>query len=295
MNGDVYLVAADLAGSRPASCGWASRNEIARFKGAQVEGAVFRHPFLERDSVGVLADYVTLDQGTGAVHTAPGHGQDDYVTGQRYGIATYCPVDAAGRFFHAEGAPGRLPEELIGKTVWEANPVVIEILQVQRARCSAWKRSTTATRIAGAATNRPSSAPPSSGSSAWIATNCARTALEAIRNVKWMPEWGEERISNMIANRPDWCISRQRVWGMPIIVFYCDGLQRARSRIARFSIAWWTCSPANRRRRLVRANGRGVDRARWRPVPKLRLDDTFARRTTFWTCGSSPAPATWPC
>ena len=93
------------------------------------EGAVFRHPFLDRDSLGILADHVTLEQGTGAVHTAPGHGQEDYVVARQYGIETYCPVDARGTFFHAEGAAGRLPEELIGKTVWEANPIVIEILK----------------------------------------------------------------------------------------------------------------------------------------------------------------------
>ena len=75
----------------------------------RIEGAVFRHPFLERDSLGILADHVTLEQGTGAVHTAPGHGQEDYAIGQKYGIATFCPVDAAGRFFRAEGAPGHSP------------------------------------------------------------------------------------------------------------------------------------------------------------------------------------------
>ena len=96
-------------------------------------GTVFHHPFLERDSLGILADHVTLEQGTGAVHTAPGHGQEDYVAGRQYGIETYCPVDAAGRFYHAEGAAGRLPEELIGKTVWEANPIVIEILRAHHA------------------------------------------------------------------------------------------------------------------------------------------------------------------
>ena len=76
------------------------------FRATEVEHAVFRHPFLERDSFGILADHVTLEQGTGAVHTAPGHGQEDYVIGRHYGIETYCPVDAAGRFYHAEGAPG---------------------------------------------------------------------------------------------------------------------------------------------------------------------------------------------
>ena len=132
-------------------------------------------------------------------------------------------MDAGGRFYHAEGAPGRLPEEIIGKTVWEANPIVIEILKIARRAAAAWRRSRTAIRIAGAATTRPSSAPPSNGSSAWTATICASALSKAINQVQWMPAWGEERISNMIATRPDWCISRQRVWGVPIIVFYCEG------------------------------------------------------------------------
>src|SRR6185369_326415 len=110
------------------NCGWTEYRTIATFVGAAVEGAVFRHPFLERDSAGILADHVTLEQGTGAVHTAPGHGQEDYAIGRQYGIPVYCPVDAAGRFFHATGAEGRLPEQIIGKTVWEANPIVVEIL-----------------------------------------------------------------------------------------------------------------------------------------------------------------------
>ena len=109
--------------------GWESPRVLATFEGSKLEGAVFRHPFLERDSLGILADHVTLEQGIGAVHTAPGHGQEDYVVGTQYNINTYCPVDAAGRFFHAEGAEGRLPDALIGKTVWEANPIVIEILE----------------------------------------------------------------------------------------------------------------------------------------------------------------------
>ncbi len=112
--------------------GWREYRTIATFQGARIEGAVFRHPLLERDSVGILADHVTLEQGTGAVHTAPGHGQEDYAIGQKYGIATFCPVDAAGRFFRAEGAPGYLPDELIGKTVWEGNPIVMELLQETR-------------------------------------------------------------------------------------------------------------------------------------------------------------------
>ena len=109
--GDVYLVAADLLKVTAEKLGWQEYMTVATFQGARIEGAVFRHPLLERDSLGILADHVTLEQGTGAVHTAPGHGQEDYAIGQKYGIATYCPVDAAGRFFRAEGAPGYLPDD----------------------------------------------------------------------------------------------------------------------------------------------------------------------------------------
>jgi isoleucyl-tRNA synthetase len=222
VNGDVYLVAADLVGVTAQKCGWTDPREVARIKGSVVEGAVFRHPFLERDSVGVLADYVTLDQGTGAVHTAPGHGQEDYVTCQRYGITTYCPVDAAGRFFHAEGAAGRLPEELIGKTVWEANPVVVGILQSKGALLGQEKLEHSYPHCWRC--HKPTIFRATEQWFIGMDRNDLRgKALRAIGNVKWMPEWGQERISNMIANRPDWCISRQRVWGMPITVFYCEG------------------------------------------------------------------------
>ncbi|HTP32574.1 MAG TPA: class I tRNA ligase family protein, partial [Candidatus Acidoferrales bacterium] len=129
VDGDVYIVAEDLLGVTGEKLGWHTPTTLATFPGERLEGAVFRHPFLDRDSLGILADHVTLEQGTGAVHTAPGHGQEDYSVGQKYGIATFCPVDAAGRFFRAEGAPGRLPDDLIGKNVWEANPVVIEHLK----------------------------------------------------------------------------------------------------------------------------------------------------------------------
>ena len=211
--GPVQIVAAALNRSTGAI--------LARFPGAALEHTVFRHPFLERDSLGILADHVTLEQGTGAVHTAPGHGHEDYVVARQYNIPTYCPVDAAGRFYHAEGAAGRLPEELIGKTVWQANPIVIKILQdhgallaqesVQHSYPHCWRcHHATIFR----ATEQ------------WFIgmdrNNFRQAALDAVRQVRWMPEWGEERISNMIATRPDWCISRQRVWGVPIIVFYCS-------------------------------------------------------------------------
>ena len=184
VNGDVYIVAADLlaATAEKLRLGGADGNRAhSRARGSKARSSGIRSSSAIR--VGILADHVTLDQGTGAVHTAPGHGQEDYVSRPAATASpTYCPVDAAGRFFHAEGAAGRLPEELIGKTVWEANPIVIEILKTQGALLGAAKRSSTATRTAGAATTPPSSAPPSSGSSAWTATICAQRALDAIHN-----------------------------------------------------------------------------------------------------------------
>ncbi|MDW8130746.1 MAG: isoleucine--tRNA ligase [Bryobacterales bacterium] len=220
-DGEVYLVAASLIEATAAKCGWKAVRELARVEGRKLEGAVFRHPFIERDSLGVLADYVTLEQGTGAVHTAPGHGHEDYLTGQQYGIHTYCPVGPQGEFYHAEGAAGRLPEVLVGKTVWEANPVVVGLLRergallaeetVEHSYPHCWRcHNPTIFR----ATEQ------------WFIgmerNGLRERALQAIRQVRWLPAWGEERIANMIANRPDWCISRQRIWGVPIVVFYCE-------------------------------------------------------------------------
>jgi len=219
--GAVYIVAADLMQVTAERCGWRDYHVAARFTGDRLEHAVFRHPFLERDSLGILADHVTLEQGTGAVHTAPGHGQEDYAIGRVYGIETYCPVDASGRFYHAEGAAGRLPEEIIGKTIWEANPIVVEILERHSALLAldrlehsyphCWRCHRP---VIFRATEQ------------WFIgmdrNEFRKRALDAVHQTRWMPTWGEERISNMIATRPDWCISRQRVWGVPIIVFYCD-------------------------------------------------------------------------
>jgi isoleucyl-tRNA synthetase len=221
VNGDVYIVASDLVRVTAEKCGWTGETVLARFPGERVEHAVFKHPFLERDSLGILADHVTLEQGTGAVHTAPGHGNEDYVVGQRYKIATYCPVDAAGRYFRAEGASGELPEELIGKNVWEANPMVIEILKQHGALLGQEKVDHSYPHCWRC--HKPTIFRATEQWFIGMENNDLRKrALAAIKGIKWMPAWGEERISNMIAGRPDWCISRQRVWGVPIVVFYCE-------------------------------------------------------------------------
>jgi isoleucyl-tRNA synthetase len=222
VNGDAYIVAAELLNATAAKCGWTNPNVIAAFPGSVLEHTVFRHPFLERDSLGILADHVTLEQGTGAVHTAPGHGHEDYLIARQYGIETYCPVDASGRFFHATGADGRLPEELIGKTVWEANPIVVGLLQSREALAAMEKIEHSYPHCWRC--HNPTIFRATEQWFIGMERNGLREhALAAIAQIKWLPAWGEERISNMIATRPDWCISRQRIWGVPITVFYCEG------------------------------------------------------------------------
>ncbi|HEY3440581.1 MAG TPA: isoleucine--tRNA ligase [Paludibaculum sp.] len=220
-DGVIYIVATDLVKVTAENCGWTDYSELVRFPGSELEGTVFQHPFLERESKGVLADYVTLEQGTGAVHTAPGHGGEDYATGQKYGLPTFCPVDAGGRFFHAEGAPGRLPEAIIGKTIWEANPIVSAIMAEAGALLGEKKLDHSYPHCWRC--HKPTIFRATEQWFIGMELNGLREkALEAIKKVTWHPEWGQERISNMIATRPDWCISRQRVWGVPITVFYCE-------------------------------------------------------------------------
>jgi isoleucyl-tRNA synthetase len=200
------------------------RGVSGNWKGSSFEGVKFRHPFLDGRSLGVLADYVTLDQGSGIVHTAPGHGADDFRTGQKYALEAYAPQDHEGRF--TEGLP-----EYKGKTVFEANPIVIDLLKkramlvgerkITHSYPHCWRchnpvifRATEQWFIQlddGSPTTPAPKAPP-----------LRRTALKEIDKVKWIPAWGHDRMHEMVAGRPDWCISRQRFWGVPLIIFYCD-------------------------------------------------------------------------
>ena len=231
-DGNVYIVAEALAEATKAQCNLDEAKEIARFKGAALDRLTFQHPFLERSVLGVLATYVTADTGTGAVHTAPAHGADDFYTGLRYGLDPVCRVDAAGHI-HVDPAawPFAAPPPFDGLKVWAANPVIVAMLDERGALLGGgplehsyphcWRchhpvifRATEQWFI-GLETPMKRA----DGSE----TTYRQLAIEAIDKVVWDPAWGKERITNMIATRPDWCISRQRIWGVPIAVFLCEG------------------------------------------------------------------------
>jgi isoleucyl-tRNA synthetase len=228
----VYIVAAELAESVKVACKLGPTNELARFKGAVLDRATFQHPFLDRTILGVLATYVTADTGTGAVHTAPAHGMDDFYTGQKYGIDPTSRVDAAGHI-HVDPDAWHLsqPPAFDGMKVFAANPVIVAVLeergallggaQLEHSYPHCWRchhpvifRATEQWFI-----SLETPMKRADGSE----TTYRQLAIEEIDKVVWDPAWGKERITNMIATRPDWCISRQRIWGVPIAVFMCEG------------------------------------------------------------------------
>jgi isoleucyl-tRNA synthetase len=234
-NAPVYIVAAELAASVAAACKLGETTELARFKGSVLEYATFQHPFLERSILGVLATYVTADTGTGAVHTAPSHGADDFYTGVRYNIDPTCRVDAAGRIHvDPEAWNHNTPPAFDGMKVWAANPVIMAMLEESGALLAGhdlehsyphcWRchhpvifRATEQWFI-----GLETPVKRANGSE----TTFRQQAIEEIDKVVWDPAWGKERITNMIATRPDWCISRQRIWGVPIAVFLCESCQQ---------------------------------------------------------------------
>jgi isoleucyl-tRNA synthetase len=203
---------------------------IALFPGTRLEGTTFHHPFLDRTILGTNAAYVTADQGTGAVHTAPAHGVDDFSTGKRYNLPNVQYVDDAGRQMNTgEHGGGGQPQPYEGLTIWKSNPIIIDVLKEKDALLAStsfehsyphcWRCHnpviTRATEQWFISMETPMTAPDGA------ATTFRQRALSEITRVTWDPAWGQERITNMVATRPDWCISRQRIWGVPIAVFLC--------------------------------------------------------------------------
>ena len=213
VRGEVWILASELVGPCMQLFGIDDHRLLATFSAASLEGKRCRHPFLERDSLMVLADYVTADSGTGCVHTAPGHGADDYLTGRRYGLEVLSPVDDDGRFTAEAGryAGEQVPQvnrRIIADLAADGSLVKEQVLNHSYPHC--WRCKEPVMYRATAQ---------------WFISmdslQLRAKALAAINEVSWTPAWGQQRIYGMVVARPDWCLSRQRSWGVPVTVLTC--------------------------------------------------------------------------
>jgi isoleucyl-tRNA synthetase len=249
-SGEVYIVAADLIENVATKCGLPQPKVLARFKGSKLDRLEARHPWIDRPSLFMLGEHVTLGgeadaeteldisdareksatskAGTGLVHTAPGHGHDDFVIGKQYGLEIYCPVDNAGKF-------AADVEHFAGLSVFEANPKIVEFMRERGVLLftenydhrypHCWRCKNP---VIFRATPQWFISMDEGGDSTVKdgAGGLRSMALHEVDDrVKWIPAWGRDRMRNMLTGRPDWCVSRQRVWGVPIPAFYCAKCQ----------------------------------------------------------------------
>ncbi|PLR41093.1 isoleucine--tRNA ligase [Chimaeribacter californicus] len=249
VEGRCLILATDLVESVMKRAGITEWTVLGECKGAALELLRFQHPFLGFDVPAILGDHVTLDAGTGAVHTAPGHGPDDYVIGQKYGLEVANPVGPNGCYL-----PGTYPT-LDGLFVFKANDVIVNLLREQGALLHVEKLTHSYPCCWRHKTPIIFRATPQ-----WFISmdqhGLRKQSLSEIKGVQWIPDWGQARIENMVANRPDWCISRQRTWGVPMSLFVhketevlhprtIELMEEVAKRVEENGIqAWWDLDPA---------------------------------------------------